>query len=440
MPRENQPQYVNRDEVDEEVNMGAGKMDYDGSDDDVPPNRRTNSQHSREPIDEDAPKPFVPYCKKNLAAQQTWPLYLQRAALREYFAEFLGTFVLILFGNGVVAMKVFQSETYDIQRDAAGNVISHSVTPYNQFQSNASYLCIAWGWGMGLTMALFVSGKISGGHLNPAVTLSSAIFGQMPWVKVPFYIILQILGAMTAAACVYGLYKPFFDTRREIVRLDQAAGSTVTDTDALGGIFCTYPVNDNYKNVYCFWSELLNSIMLMFLICGVGDEEGIPMQKNANARRRTALKLRLYQQNKEAARRERTADASTADLNEKDYKLIEEALATEKNTSGYFFMTYKPIAVGLIVFELGIATGWNSGYAINPARDLGPRLVSAMIFGSTDPFTKRDYYFWIPMFVPILGCVLGQLLYTLFIIPEVVKPTELDDYEEKQLFLAKDSA
>src|SRR5271165_5772044 len=128
----------------------------------------------------------------------------------ELFAEFLGTFVLILFGNGVVAMVVlFPSRN-------AGETI------------HGGFTNITLGWGLAVTMGIYIAGKISGAHLNPAVTVALAVFRKFPWGKVVPYTIAQTVGAFAAAALVYWNYLPAF--RQVDPHLETTAG-----------IFTTFP-------------------------------------------------------------------------------------------------------------------------------------------------------------------------------------------------------
>ncbi|KAL7697454.1 Aquaporin 9 [Lotmaria passim] len=265
----------------------------------------------------------------DLTSQDAWPLYRYRWWMREYLAEFFGTFLLVSFGDGVCATTTFH----------AGATAD--------YQTNASYLAVTFGWGIGLTIALYVSMGVSGGHLNPAVTLANCVFGAFPWKKAPGFIIAQIVGGMVGAANVYGLFKPLFDKGKE----NLLPGETMTSK--YGSIFCTYP---GVPNGYAVWSELFNTMALMMGILGLNDDRMTPA------------------------------------------------------------INFKPVAVGLLVFCIGITTGVNSGYAINPARDLGPRMLSAILWGR-EPFTINHYYFWIPMFVPVFGAVIGMFFYVILIIP-----------------------
>lgn len=125
-------------------------------------------------------------------------------------------------------------------------------------------------------------------------------------------------------------------------------------TQVVGGLFCTYP---NISNGRAVWSEFVNTMILMMGILGIINERMLPA------------------------------------------------------------VNFKPLMVGMLVLIIGLASGWNSGYAINPARDLGPRLVTAFLWG-TEPFTLNSHYFVIPLFVPFLGAFGGALFFTLFILPE----------------------
>lgn len=284
--------------------------------------------HASGEFDTDDHLPTEANEKRDLTSQDAWPLYRYRWWMREYFSEFFRTFFLISFGNGVCATTTFNGGST------------------GSYQSNSSYLAITFGWGFGLCIALFISMGVSGGHLNPAVTLANCVFGAFPWRKAPGFILAQILGAMAGAANVYGLFKPYFDEGQRNLQ----PGETMTTK--YGGVFCTYP---GVPNGYAVWSELFNTIALMMGILALNDGRMTPA------------------------------------------------------------IGYKPIAVGLLVFAIGVTTGINSGYAINPARDLGPRIFTAMLWGK-EPFTLFSYYFWIPTFMPIVGAVLGMFLYV-FIIP-----------------------
>lgn len=267
--------------------------------------------------------------KRNFMSQNRWPLYRYRWRLREYVAEFFGTFFLVTFGTGVVATTVFHGGTTAM------------------YQSNSSYLAITFGWAFGLAISLFLSMAVSGGHLNPAVTLANCVFGTFPWVKLPGYFLAQFLGGFVGAANTYVLFKSHFDEAEKRLLLNE------TMTSKYGGIFATYP---NVANTYAVWSEVFNTMALMMGILAITDARMTPA------------------------------------------------------------VDYKPVAIGLLLFVIGIASGINSSYGLNPARDLSPRILSAMLWGS-EPFTLHSYYFWIPLVVPFVGALFGMFLYVFFIIP-----------------------
>src|SRR6202790_415615 len=128
----------------------------------------------------------------------------------ELIAEFLGTFVLILLGNGVVSMVVLFPTKH------AGETIHGGFTNIT--------LC----WGLAVTMGIYIAGKISGAHLNPAVTIALAVYRGFPWAKVLPYIVVQVLGAFVAAALVYWNYLPAFQA------FDPGLEKTA-------GVFTTFP-------------------------------------------------------------------------------------------------------------------------------------------------------------------------------------------------------
>jgi len=239
----------------------------------------------------------------------------------EYFAEFLGTFILILLGNGVVA-----------------NVILR-----NTKGANGGWIVITAGWGMAVFVAVFTVAPISGAHINPAVTLGLAFSGLFPWVQVVPFIVSQILGAMAGGYLVYLFYYEHFNiTESQNCKLC---------------CFCTLPNIKNYKNN--FLSEMVGTFVLVFAVLFV--------------------------------------NLPTVEI---------EGLDNVKVGLG----SLEALPVALVVFAIGLSLGGTTGYAINPARDLGPRIVHALI-----PLKgKRDSdwaYSWIPVMGPITGAAIAALLY-----------------------------
>jgi MIP family channel proteins len=244
---------------------------------------------------------------------------------RELAAEFLGTFILIAFGAGVVAQVVLSGGT-------AGN-----------------YLSINLAWGLGVTMAIYVAGGISGAHLNPAVSLALAVHRKFAWSKVLPYSIAQLLGAFAASAVVFTVY------REALSRFDggirQIAGAHGT-----AGIWATYP--QPYLSTFPggFIDQVVGTALLVLLVFALIDDKNLAPQANV-----------------------------------------------------------LPIMVGLVVVVIGQCFGFNAGYAINPARDLGPRLFTAMAGWGTDVFRAGNHWWWVPIVGPLIGGVLGGFIYDVFV-------------------------
>lgn len=255
-----------------------------------------------------------------------------KGLLGELAAEFAGTLILILIGVGVVAQVV------------AGGLGNHD--------------SIAWAWGLGVVLGVYVAGRISGAHLNPAVTVALAAFGGFPWRKVLPYSIAQTLGAFIAALLVRWNYTEVLG------KLDP--GHTIKTQ----GVFSTLPGNGALP-VHLwggFRDQIIGTAILMFLILAVTD-----LRNNAP------------------------------------------------------LANMAPVVVGLIVVAIGMAWGTDAGYAINPARDFGPRLAS-FITGYKTAFRDQygDLYFWVPIVAPIIGGLAGAWLYKVLIGRFLPGPTEPD--------------
>src|SRR5204863_1402450 len=240
--------------------------------------------------------------------------------LAELLAEFLGTLVLILLGIGVVAMVVlFPSKN-------PGELI------------HGGYTNITFGWRLAVTMGIYVAGKISGAHLNPAVTLSLAVFRRFPWRHVIPYSIAQILGAFCAAAVVYRNYLPAF--RQVDPSLERTAG-----------IFTTFPA---FPAVWSagFLDQVIGTGLLLLLILAITDEFNMPPGANLT-----------------------------------------------------------PLMIGLVVVAIGMSFGGMHGYAINPARDFGPRLWTVVAGFHNNGLTDGARVWWVPVVAPLIGGVLGAAVY-----------------------------
>ncbi|SMR48555.1 unnamed protein product [Zymoseptoria tritici ST99CH_1E4] len=256
--------------------------------------------------------------KKESNPGLAWPRW--RYTMREAFSEFMGVFILILFGDGVVAQVVLSDG------------------------KKGDYQSISWGWGIGVMLGVYASG-ISGGHINPAVTFANCVFRKFPWRKFPIYLIAQVLGAMCASGVVYANYYS---------AIDQFEGGSGIRTMATAGIFCTYPA-EFMTRTGMFFSEFIASTILMFMIYAIKDDHNIGA----------------------------------------------------KNLT--------PLVLFFIIFGIGACFGWETGYAINLARDFGPRLMSYMLGYGTQVWSAGGYYFWIPMVAPFIGCVFGGFLYDLLV-------------------------
>lgn len=244
---------------------------------------------------------------------------------REALAEFLGTFVLIVFGSAVVAQVVL-----------SGN-------------ANGTYISINIAWGLAVTMAIYVSAGVSGAHLNPAVTLALAVHRGFAWSKVVPYCLAQTAGAFTGAAVTFITYRDAFNHFDGGTRL-------VTGAKATAGIFSTYP-QDFLSNVPGgLVDQIVGTALLLLLVLALGD------QKNFAAEGRL-----------------------------------------------------QPILVGAAVVLIGMSFGFNAGYAINPARDFGPRLFTALAGWGGEVFTAGDSWWWVPIVGPLIGGVLGGCVYDLCI-------------------------
>ena len=249
--------------------------------------------------------------------------------MEAYLAEFIGTAILVFLGDGVVAEVLL--------KHCKGE--------------NAGWILVTVAWAMAVAIAVYAVGRISGAHINPAVTIGLASTGQFPLAQVPGYIIAQMLGAFVGAVLVYVHYLPHW--------------KETEDPGLKLGVFSTGPaIRNTGAN---FVSEFLGTLMLVFGILAIGATLGATTQEDA-------------------------------------------ALAAAFNGS------VAPLLVGLLVLVIGLSLGGTTGYAINPARDLGPRIAHAIL-----PIAGKggsDWsYSWIPVAAPILGGIVGALLFQLTLAP-----------------------
>jgi glycerol uptake facilitator protein len=260
----------------------------------------------------------------------------------EYGAELLGTFILICFGDGVVAMAVAA-----LNQSGRGPEI---------FAASGDWLIIGWGWGLAVTFGVYVAGGISGAHINPAVTIAFAARRGFPWRKVPGYIAAQLVGAFLGALLVYIVYKGAIDSYERAHQITRGQPNSVVTYS----IFATFPAPYLGNFVGPFVDQVVGTAFLVGFIFALVDERNQPPKANL-----------------------------------------------------------APFVVGLVVVAIGLSFGANAGYAINPARDFGPR-VFAWIAGWGKVAMPGDYanmsgYFWVPIIGPFLGALIGALVYDIFI-------------------------
>jgi len=236
-------------------------------------------------------------------------------------AEFLGTFILIVFGTAVVAQVVLSG------------------------QANGQYLSINLGWGLAVVMGVYVAGGVTGAHLNPAVTVTLAVRRGFPWAKVLPYCGAQLAGAFTGALVTFVTYREAFNHFDGGVR-------QVVGPQATAGVFATYPQAFLSTVPGGLVDQIVGTALLLLLIFAISDTKN---------------------------------------------------LAPEPK--------FAPIVVGLAVVLIGMTFGLNSGYAINPARDLGPRLFTAVAGWGSDVFRAGNGWWWVPIVGPLIGGVIGGFVY-----------------------------
>jgi glycerol uptake facilitator protein len=245
----------------------------------------------------------------------------------KYIFEFIGTMVLILLGDGVCAAT-------GLEKSKA---------------KGGGWVVIAMGWGFAVMTGVFISGSISGAHLNPVVSISCALAGTMEWSAVPGYVIAQMLGGFVGALLVWLFYKDHFDA--------------TSDPDTKLGTFCTMPAIEGHKarNFFC---EALASWLLVFVILVFGVDSNVP-----------------------------TLDAEGVHMH-----------------IGMGELGALPVT--FLIMAIGMSLGGATGYAINPARDLSPRIAHAIL-----PIKgKRDSgwgYSWVPVAGPLAGGIAAALSYML---------------------------
>ncbi len=254
----------------------------------------------------------------------------------ELSAEFAGTMILILFGVGVVAQVVTAPDGTGGDHDS-----------------------IAWAWGLGVTLGVYTAARLSGAHLNPAVTIALAAFKGFEWRKVLPYSLAQTAGAFVAALIVRFAYA------------DLISSVDPDHTIKTQGIFSTLPGNGNdiVTIPTAFADQVIGTALLVFVIFALTTAWNNPPLANLG-----------------------------------------------------------PVVVGLTVVAIGMAWGVNAGYAINPARDFGPRLASLMTgYGGAMSDQSGNLYFWLPIIAPILGGLIGGAMFKYLIEQHLTEVEVVDE-------------
>ena len=230
--------------------------------------------------------------------------------LQNFMAELIGTAILVLLGDGVVA-----------------NVVLKKSKGFN-----SGWMVIASGWAFAVAIPVYMFGSVSGAHFNPAVTIALAVTGAFPWNKFPMYILAQLIGAFIGATLVLLSYYNHFEATE--------------DKSTKLGVFCTAPEIKNTK--WNFVTEFIGTFLLIFGIIGI--------------------------------------------------------------TAHPFVDGVQPLAIGILIWAIGLCLGGPTGYAINPIRDFGPRLAH-FILPVPGKGSSNWGYAWIPVVAPILGAIVGALVY-----------------------------
>ena len=238
--------------------------------------------------------------------------------MTEFAAELIGTMLLILLGNGVVANVVLKG--------TKGN--------------NAGWMVITTGWALAVFTGVVIAGPYSGAHLNPAVTLALAFAGKFAWNKVAFFILAQVLGSILGAVLVWVVYRDHFNTTEE--------------PDSTLAVFSTGPAIRNIT--FNLFSEIIGTFVLVFVIFYFTGAE----------------------------------------------------IGDKKTPIGLGSLGALPVA--FLVWSIGLSLGGTTGYAINPARDFGPRIAHALL-----PIKQKGSsnwkYAWVPIIGPFIGASIAAFIY-----------------------------
>ncbi|KAL3201583.1 hypothetical protein MRX96_012611 [Rhipicephalus microplus] len=271
---------------------------------------------------------------------------IKNALVREVIAELLGTFVLVLFGNTVLAIVTFDRPP------------------------NLGYAAAFWGWALALTLGVLVAGGVSGAHLNPAITVAVTTVGKFPWRKIVPYMVAQYIGAFLASVILFITYRGALDNYDGGVR-------AVTGANATAGIFASYP-QEFVSTGNGLVDQIVGTALLVLAILAITDSRNMAVPQGV-----------------------------------------------------------QPLFIGLALGAIILCFGYNCGAPLNPARDLGPRVFTAMAGWGVEVFSYRDYnWFWVPIVGPHIGAIVGAWLYTLAV--ELHWPGSSYDMDSGNAVSAKD--
>uniref|UniRef100_A0A3Q1EE82 Aquaporin 3b n=1 Tax=Acanthochromis polyacanthus TaxID=80966 RepID=A0A3Q1EE82_9TELE len=268
-------------------------------------------------------------------SQLVGTFHIQHVLLRQALAECLGTLILVMFGCCSVVQMVLSEG------------------------SHGTFLSVNLAFGFAVTLAILVSGQISGGHLKPPVTFTLCLLGREPWRKFPLFYFFQTLEAFLGAAVVFGMNYG-------------AAG--LEGKNATAGIFATYPAKQ-LTLVNGFFDQIIGTAALIVCILVIADPHNNPVPKGLES-----------------------------------------------------------FTVGFVVLVIGLSMGFNSGYAVNPARDLGSRIFTAIAGWGGEVFIANTYWFFVPICAPFFGAVVGVLMYQLMIGYHLQGEVKEEQREEEERF------
>lgn len=236
-----------------------------------------------------------------------------------------------------------------------------TASPTTIFQAGGDWLLITWGWALAVAVAVYVGGGISGAHINPAVTFALAVRRRFPWKHVAPYMAAQWLGAFVGGLLVYWVYMSAIGAYDAAAHVTPGAGNAI----ASYSIFATFPAGYFHGNLGGpFVDQVVGTCLLLMGVLALTDNRNLAPLGNM-----------------------------------------------------------APLLVGFVVAAVGMSFGANAGYAINPARDFGPRIV-AWIFGWGQTAFPGTYnngglvfsnYFWVPIVGPLVGGVVGAVIYDWFV-------------------------